>query len=675
MIMTKSVLKKLYLGFTLIFILFIVMGSLTVFNLNKVNEEFETISKDSIPFFIEINKMKEKELSYSNVIKSYTSIREINKLDSYKSLIIKDENDYKELLSHLDKYNSTNLNSNISEIKNIASKYLFTSESLVVKHENLLKEEIIVDQMISDFTRFQTELNSSIRLLVKMSDNISIKFLGKGFSQKLQQIEISTNEAIKSTDPDYVQKIIGSNNNNMKALMADFKRLSMKIPEIENEYKDQMFDYKFSVSSAKSRNNKGELEYGALIRYKEYLIKNKDFEDTLSLFLKQEKELATAFERLVDIAKQDLDNSISESNKINKKSKYTSIVLSLVSFLIIAFIIFSLTNNIKKPLKEIVNVLNSLTKGDMTKRLNVKNDGNEFNEIGQNIDQLSERLHTLLLDIKESSDSILNTANKNEKMLSDSTDILNKQKTETSSVATAMAEMEHSIQEVSINAETSYQKVQEAEQSTLIGSQLMSENKETIERLQVLLNDSIEAVNNVQQSSSNIVSILDVIKGIAEQTNLLALNAAIEAARAGEAGRGFAVVADEVRVLSQKTTDSVIEIDNTINDLQIKSKNASETIEVCVSDMSKSVEQVISSTEMMEDIKNVIIQVSELSTYISEASKEQTFTAKEIAKNIEDINSLSENSYNTVHSNNEESIKLKTIATKQEKIVKQFKVK
>tara|TARA_Y100000588_G_scaffold245324_1_gene259687 strand:+ start:68939 stop:70960 length:2022 start_codon:yes stop_codon:yes gene_type:complete len=673
--MTKSVLKKLYLGFTLIFILFIVMGSLTVFNLNKVNEEFETISKDSIPFFIEINKMKEKELSYSNVIKSYTSIREINKLDSYKSLIIKDENDYKELLSHLDKYNSTNLNSNISEIKNIASKYLFTSESLVVKHENLLKEEIIVDQMISDFTRFQTELNSSIRLLVKMSDNISIKFLGKGFSQKLQQIEISTNEAIKSTDPDYVQKIIGSNNNNMKALMADFKRLSMKIPEIENEYKDQMFDYKFSVSSAKSRNNKGELEYGALIRYKEYLIKNKDFEDTLSLFLKQEKELATAFERLVDIAKQDLDNSISESNKINKKSKYTSIVLSLVSFLIIAFIIFSLTNNIKKPLKEIVNVLNSLTKGDMTKRLNVKNDGNEFNEIGQNIDQLSERLHTLLLDIKESSDSILNTANKNEKMLSDSTDILNKQKTETSSVATAMAEMEHSIQEVSINAETSYQKVQEAEQSTLIGSQLMSENKETIERLQVLLNDSIEAVNNVQQSSSNIVSILDVIKGIAEQTNLLALNAAIEAARAGEAGRGFAVVADEVRVLSQKTTDSVIEIDNTINDLQIKSKNASETIEVCVSDMSKSVEQVISSTEMMEDIKNVIIQVSELSTYISEASKEQTFTAKEIAKNIEDINSLSENSYNTVHSNNEESIKLKTIATKQEKIVKQFKVK
>tara|TARA_Y100001960_G_scaffold289304_1_gene329064 strand:- start:7877 stop:9898 length:2022 start_codon:yes stop_codon:yes gene_type:complete len=673
--MTKSVLKKLYLGFTLIFILFIVMGSLTVFNLNEVNEEFETISKDSIPFFIEINKMKEKELSYSNVIKSYTSIREINKLDSYKSLIIKDENDYKELLSHLDKYNSTNLNSNISEIKNIASKYLFTSESLVVKHENLLKEEIIVDQMISDFTRFQTELNSSIRLLVKMSDNISIKFLGKGFSQKLQQIEISTNEAIRSTDPDYVQKIIGSNNNNMKALMADFKRLSMKIPEIENEYKDQMFDYKFSVSSTKSRNNKGELEYGALIKYKEYLIKNKDFEDTLSLFLKQEKELATAFERLVDIAKQDLDNSISESNKINKKSKYTSIVLSLVSFLIIAFIIFSLTNNIKKPLKEIVNVLNSLTKGDMTKRLNVKNDGNEFNEIGQNIDQLSERLHTLLLDIKESSDSILNTANKNEKMLSDSTDILNKQKTETSSVATAMAEMEHSIQEVSINAETSYQKVQEAEQSTLIGSQLMFENKETIERLQMLLNDSIEAVNNVQQSSSNIVSILDVIKGIAEQTNLLALNAAIEAARAGEAGRGFAVVADEVRVLSQKTTDSVIEIDNTINDLQIKSKNASETIEVCVSDMSKSVEQVISSTEMMEDIKNVILQVSELSTYISEASKEQTFTAKEIAKNIEDINSLSESSYNTVHSNNEESIKLKTIATKQEKIVKQFKVK
>ncbi len=671
--MTKSVLKKLYLGFSLIFIIFIIMSAVTIMNLKSVNNEFSKISETSIPLVIDINKIKEQELTYSSSIKTYTSIKDPLKLSDFKNMIEKEKKHFNDLFSTFKQTNNSEMKNDIIKIEKNINEYFLISDSLISQHENLLLKDKKINKTVSEFKTFQTELNSGIKLLVKMSDNISIKFLGKGFTQKLFNVELNTNEALTKKDIEFINLMIAKNKKEFKYLMADFKRLSMKIPEIDNEYRSQMENYKFQITGLKNKKIKNK-EKAALIAYKEYLIEENQFNKTLSSFFEKEKTIEKEMDTLLNLASSDLNHSIVNSNNINKNSIFVTIILSIVSFCIISFIIISLTNNIKKPLKNILTVLDSLSKGDLTKRINVKNDGNEFNEVSFHIDELSNNLQKLILDIKKGSESTLATAEKNEEMLAVSTNTLNKQKTETSSVATAMAEMEHSIQEVSNNAETSFNKVQEAEQSTLMGSQLMTENKETIEKLQTLLNNSIQAVKEVQDSSSDIVSILDVIKGIAEQTNLLALNAAIEAARAGEQGRGFAVVADEVRILSQKTTDSVVEIGNTINDLQSKSQNASNTIEICVSNMSKSVEQTISSTEMMEDIKSVILQVSELSTYITEASKEQTYTAKEIAKNIEDINILSDESYETIKLNNQESQKLKMIATEQTEIIQNFKV-
>ena len=671
--MTKSVLKKLYIGFSLIFIIFIIMSVVTIMNLKSVNSEFSKISEISIPLVIDINKIKEQELKYSSSVKTYTSVKDHLKLFTFKESIEQEKKLFNDLFLRFKQKSNLDIKNDIFKIENNINEYFAISDSLVLQHELLLSKDKKIKNTVSEFKTFQTELNSGIKLLVKMSDNISIKFLGKGFTQKLFNVQLNTNEALIKKDIEFIDLMIAKNNKEFKTLMADFKRLSMKIPEIDNEYRSQMENYKYQITGVKSKKLNYK-EKSALIAYKEYLIDEKEFNNTLSSFFEKEKIIEKELELLMDSASLDLNSSIINSNNINKNSIFLTIVLSIVSFCIISFIIVSLTNSIKKPLKNILNVLDSLSKGDLKKRINVKNDGNEFNEVSFHIDELSNNLQKLILDIKKGSESTLATAEKNEEMMKISTNTLNKQKTETSSVATAMAEMEHSIQEVSNNAETSFNKVQEAEQSTLMGSQLMTENKETIEDLQGLLNNSIEAVKEVQNSSSDIVSILDVIKGIAEQTNLLALNAAIEAARAGEQGRGFAVVADEVRILSQKTTESVVEIGNTINDLQSKSQNASNTIEICVSNMSKSVEQTISSTEMMDNIKSVILQVSELSTYITEASKEQTYTAKEIAKNIEDINTLSDESYETIKLNNEESQKLKMIATEQTEIIQKFNV-
>ncbi|NCO45671.1 MAG: methyl-accepting chemotaxis protein, partial [Vibrio sp.] len=204
---------------------------------------------------------------------------------------------------------------------------------------------------------------------------------------------------------------------------------------------------------------------------------------------------------------------------------------------------------------------------------------------------LADNLHHILVQLNDASENLTNTANHNQTTSSKAQSQLSTQREQTASVATAMTEMAHSVQEVAQSAQSSLEMVQKVESASESGRKIMSDNITTINQLETRLNQSVDAVGELQKMSSQIGSILDVIRNIAEQTNLLALNAAIEAARAGEQGRGFAVVADEVRVLAKRTTDSTSEIESMISNLQSSSSSASTVIESCMTDMELSVEQ------------------------------------------------------------------------------------
>jgi methyl-accepting chemotaxis protein len=237
-----------------------------------------------------------------------------------------------------------------------------------------------------------------------------------------------------------------------------------------------------------------------------------------------------------------------------------------------------------------------------------------------------------------------------------------------------MTEMAHSVGEVASSAQSSLQMVQQVETASESGRVIMSQNISTINQLETRLNESVEATNDLRRMSSQIGSILDVIRNIAEQTNLLALNAAIEAARAGEQGRGFAVVADEVRVLAQRTTESTAEIENMISNLQSSSTSASKVIESCMKDMEQSVEQASNANSAMEEIQALIIEISQMSTHISQAAAEQNETTASIARSIEDINLISDESYRAMAEIADNSTNLTQLASQQSALVHRFKL-
>lgn len=214
--------------------------------------------------------------------------------------------------------------------------------------------------------------------------------------------------------------------------------------------------------------------------------------------------------------------------------------------------------------------------------------------------------------------------------------------------------------------------VQKVESASESGRKIMSDNITTINQLETRLNQSVDAVGELQKMSSQIGSILDVIRNIAEQTNLLALNAAIEAARAGEQGRGFAVVADEVRVLAKRTTDSTSEIESMISNLQSSSSSASTVIESCMTDMELSVEQASTANSAMEEIQALILEISQMSTHITQAAAEQSETTGDIARSIEDINLIADGSYQAMSQIAQASANLTQLANQQNELVHRF---
>ncbi len=373
------------------------------------------------------------------------------------------------------------------------------------------------------------------------------------------------------------------------------------------------------------------------------------------------------------VAKDGLLVSLEEAGEVYDQGVVRAVVIGFVVVLLAGGIGYHIAKSVRDPLTRILATLESLTKGDMTERIEIRYN-NEFSQLSRHINTLADSLHNILLELNEASDELTATANSNESTSGDARKQLSQQRTQTANVATAMTEMSHSVQEVAQSAQSSQRMVEQVETASQEGRKVMNSNITTINQLESRLNESVDAVKELQKMSGHIGSILDVIRNIAEQTNLLALNAAIEAARAGEQGRGFAVVADEVRVLAQRTTDSTSEIENMISNLQSSSSSANNMIESCMAEMTMSVEQASNANSAMEEIQALIMEISHMSGHISQAAAEQSETSTSIAQNIEEINLIADTSYKAMEAIANTSSNLTALASQQGELVHRFKL-
>jgi methyl-accepting chemotaxis protein len=222
---------------------------------------------------------------------------------------------------------------------------------------------------------------------------------------------------------------------------------------------------------------------------------------------------------------------------------------------------------------------------------------------------------------------------------------------QTDMVATAVTEMVATVDEIANNTNAAASKAETTNNNAIIGKEGVTQTITKIDQLSEKLKESENIVHELAKDSHTIGSVLDVIRGIAEQTNLLALNAAIEAARAGEQGRGFAVVADEVRTLASRTQDSTQEIETIISSLQGRTKEIVSHMAICRTQGQDSADQASSAGQMLEEITHDVSTIMEMNTAIASAIQEQSTVASEVNKHVVEIRDVAEQAGQISHQN------------------------
>jgi methyl-accepting chemotaxis protein len=248
------------------------------------------------------------------------------------------------------------------------------------------------------------------------------------------------------------------------------------------------------------------------------------------------------------------------------------------------------------------------------------------------------------------------------------------QQRETEQVAAAMQEMTHTVQSVADSASKAANDARGADQAAGNGTQVVSRSITVINNLAGKVEDARAVIQRLDDESNNIGSVLDVIKGIAEQTNLLALNAAIEAARAGEQGRGFAVVADEVRTLASRTQKSTAEIQGMIERLQSGAKEAVTAMEDGTTHAQEGVSQVEAAGKALKEISKAISTILDMNTHIAQAAEEQTAVSEEINRNVANISGVAHDTAEGVNATMMASEELQHLAEELASQVGRFQV-
>ncbi|MGO1247639.1 MAG: methyl-accepting chemotaxis protein [Oceanisphaera sp.] len=277
--------------------------------------------------------------------------------------------------------------------------------------------------------------------------------------------------------------------------------------------------------------------------------------------------------------------------------------------------------------------------GDLTQRLNLGGN-DELSQMGTSINTFVDKVHKLVQEVSTSTGEVAAAADQLEKITEQSTHSVQRHHVETEQVATAMNEMTATVQEVAQSALSASDAAQEADGATQEGSRVVAHTESSIDELAREVEKAAQAMGVVGDHSDQISSVLDVIRGIAEQTNLLALNAAIEAARAGEQGRGFAVVADEVRNLAQRTQGATEEIHSMIEQLQQGTRNAIEVMQQGQNQAYNSVQSATDARQALEKIAAAVARIRDMNTSIASAAEEQSMVAEEINRNVTNINDV-----------------------------------
>ncbi|MBC3346850.1 methyl-accepting chemotaxis protein [Pseudomonas sp. SWRI196] len=498
--------------------------------------------------------------------------------------------------------------------------------------ESLVQNSVPSIKALDEFTSLTLRLRVlSYRLLVNREPDIQQKTFSL-FEQRNQQIQAAQSA---------YEKLISSPQE--RAAYEQYIQLLGQYRQLEERMKTL------------SRNNQLD-ELRALLNTE--LLSNSD-------------AINVAINRLVEI-----NNQQAEALNQDATQQYSTAFNWVVTLLVIATgltLLFAwlLTNSITRPIGSALDAAEEIAKGNLTRPITV--DGSdEAGRLLRAMSTMQDKLRDTLQRISGSATQLASAAEELNSVTDESARGLTQQNNEIEQAATAVNEMTSAVEEVARNAVSTSEASKDATASAGDGRDLVQETVSAIERMSADVQSTATLIGNLADESRDIGKVLDVIRGLADQTNLLALNAAIEAARAGEAGRGFAVVADEVRALAHRTQQSTSEIERMIGSIQSGTEHA-------VDSMRNSTERAESTLNIargagmsLDTINTAIVEINERNLVIASAAEEQAQVAREVDRNLVNIRDLSVQSATGANQTSAASAELSRLAVDLNSMVGRF---
>ncbi|XJP97170.1 methyl-accepting chemotaxis protein [Pseudomonas sp. B22129] len=377
-------------------------------------------------------------------------------------------------------------------------------------------------------------------------------------------------------------------------------------------------------------------------------------------------DIVTISDKLYDIQLDRRDAESAQARSLQLISTLLALLVGVIAALVI-------TRQITRPIQDTLAVVERIASGDLSHNIQITR-RDELGVLQQGIQRMGTTLRELISGIRDGVTQIASAAEELSAVTEQTSAGVNSQKIETDQVATAMHEMTATVQEVARNAEQASLAAADADGQARAGDKVVAEAIAQIERLAAEVARSTDAMTHLQQESNKIGSVMDVIKAVAEQTNLLALNAAIEAARAGEAGRGFAVVADEVRGLAQRTQKSTEEIEGLVAGLQNGTQQVAAVMNNSRSLTDSSVELTRKAGVSLENITRTVSNIQSMNQQIAAAAEQQSAVAEEISRSIVNVRDVSEQTATASDETAKSSVELARLGSQLQQMVSHFRV-
>lgn len=355
-------------------------------------------------------------------------------------------------------------------------------------------------------------------------------------------------------------------------------------------------------------------------------------------------------QQMISTARGILDTAVelqeTQQDKMAREQSQASMVIGVVVLVIVVLgiaIALMLTRNITRPIHQAVALATRVANGDLQETV-TSNRGDELGQLLSALGAMVTSLRELVRHINSSATNIASSAEELSTVTTETSQGVTQQRDQTDQVATAMNEMVATVNDVAKSAEEAFGAANTANEKAAAGESAVEETLSYVNELNGQVEQVMERLRGLQKDSENIGTVLDVIKSVAEQTNLLALNAAIEAARAGEQGRGFAVVADEVRSLAQRTQSSATEIETLISNLVTSTEDSVSTMERGTSLAGQTLNSARTTGETIREIAQAVGNISQYNSQIATAAEQQTSVAEDINQNVTQIRDVSDQS-------------------------------